>query len=63
MMYLKSAAVGLAALLAIAFATFLVLVVKYRPAAHGTPGWDPIPLVKLPIVQALALLIFGAGFY
>jgi hypothetical protein len=63
MIYLKSVAAGLAAIIGTAVIALIVLVVKYRPTAHGTPGWDPISLVKLPIVQVTGLLVFVARFY
>jgi hypothetical protein len=63
MIYIKSTLAGIGALGVAALSGIVFLVIKYRPTPNGTPGWDPISLLKSQLVWVVFLLVFVAGFY
>lgn len=63
MIYIKSTLAGIGALGVAALMSVVFLVIKYRPTVSGTPGWDPISLVKSQVVWIVFLLVFAIGFY
>jgi hypothetical protein len=63
MIYVKSFFAGLFAVLVAALIGVLVLAVRFRPTASGTPGWDPLALFRLPLVWIVTLAIFLLGSY
>jgi hypothetical protein len=63
MIYIKSTLAGIAALIIAGFLSLVFLVIKFRPTPGGTPGWDPISLMKSQIVWIVMLLVFGLAFY
>jgi hypothetical protein len=63
MIYIKSAIAGILALTVAGFVSRATFFIKHRPDAEGTPGWDPISVMKSQIAWIINLVVFGAGFY
>ena len=63
MVYVKGVIAGIVSLVAAGLLSLVIIFIRYRPTASGTPGWDPISLAKSPILWFMVLLIFCLGFY
>jgi hypothetical protein len=60
---LKSAAVGMLALMGTALMAAVVLFLIYRPYGSRAIAFDPIRLSRSPLLWILALSVFGVGCY
>ena len=66
MVNLKSLIAGTVAVaIAVALSPIVMgiyFLVVYRPGASGAIGWDPTSSAKQPLIWAISVLIFAAGF-
>jgi hypothetical protein len=66
MVYLKSLVAGIVAVVIAAALSPIVMgiyfFIVYRPGRNEAVGWDPTSFVKQPLIWAIGMLIFVAGF-